>query len=238
MFRVGRWIRDVLGRLFGRRRTAVAEPSASRIEAPDRSVETDLLTDDDTLRALSRKASSLQINVNGRMNDIETRLFYRNLIRMDVAHRFPREKMTFVIDSADGRGAVIAEQLRRKGYGNIAVTAADAPREAEHRGDETLLEFYVAGLKYHVQPEEIALMSVGRQVTLHAEPDNPHDADAVAVIAGHRLIGYIPRQHNRDIAVLLRGGYGRSLRAAIIENNPDAPMHERLRVAVSILPRE
>lgn len=70
----------------------------------------------------------------------------------------------------------------------------------------------IVGTRFR-SPESIAALSrlvEGTRIELIAEPDNPHDADAVACCYRERdgshmyHLGYIPRNGNARIAVMLR----------------------------------
>ena len=70
-----------------------------------------------------------------------------------------------------------------------------------------LLDFAIAGGWYHGLCRTWKTLAVGERLVLRAEPENPCDANAVAV---HRadglMLGYVPRAANPPIARLLRGG--------------------------------
>jgi hypothetical protein len=47
----------------------------------------------------------------------------------------------------------------------------------------------------------------GTAIILRAEPDNPHDSNAIACHANGAHLGYIPRRHNAPIAEAVRKGW-------------------------------
>lgn len=72
------------------------------------------------------------------------------------------------------------------------------------------LEFWVTGARFY--PEGIAALGadpVGKPLTLVPEPENPHDANAVAVVVptahGDCRVGYIPRTLAREMRDVLSG---------------------------------
>lgn len=80
--------------------------------------------------------------------------------------------------------------------------------------------FAIAGGFYHGLRRVRGLLTPGMQLELRAEPSNPHDANAVAVLmpaagshAGLKL-GYLPRRGNREAALWL--ARGAVLRAEVI----------------------
>jgi hypothetical protein len=60
----------------------------------------------------------------------------------------------------------------------------------------------------------------GRPLTLKAEPDNPHDPNAVAVLlASGEVVGYVPR----DVAPRVAGGWS----AVVLRERRDSPRDPR-----------
>ncbi len=52
----------------------------------------------------------------------------------------------------------------------------------------------------------LAVLHPGEPLTLQRQPDNPHDANAVAVLAGRHIIGFIPRADAHQVAALIDAG--------------------------------
>lgn len=75
-----------------------------------------------------------------------------------------------------------------------------------------LFSFAVAGGFYHGLRHVRGLLAPGMRLDLRAEPFNPHDANAVAVLmpaTGQHAdlkLGYLPRSGNRAAAILLARG--------------------------------
>lgn len=87
----------------------------------------------------------------------------------------------------------------------VLLLAASAAR-AEVEPLEILQTSPLAGFQYHAGPALFPLMNVGDRLTLHREPDNPHDAKAVRVEWHGTQIGYAPRADNIDLARLMDRG--------------------------------
>jgi hypothetical protein len=68
------------------------------------------------------------------------------------------------------------------------------------------LDADVAGLAFHEAPALAAQLTPGTLLSLRREPDNPHDARAVAVFAGDAHLGFIPRRKNEMLSRLLDAG--------------------------------
>lgn len=85
----------------------------------------------------------------------------------------------------------------------VGVRAVSLPAHAA----TTLFDFAIAGGRFHRLEDVRDGLAGGERLLLRAEPENPHDANAVAV---HRadglMLGYIPRAANEPIARLLQQG--------------------------------
>jgi hypothetical protein len=93
----------------------------------------------------------------------------------------------------------------------------------------TILDCRIAGFAHHHGPRLWNALREGDPLTLAREPDNPHDARAVAVHWREARIGYLPRLANRAAARLL--DEGAALEARIARLYPDA-QYEPLRLEV------
>ncbi|WP_240099673.1 HIRAN domain-containing protein [Thermomonas flagellata] len=73
-------------------------------------------------------------------------------------------------------------------------------------GPEVLLYAHIAGYQYHAGPKIEAQLASGQPLELVREPDNPHDAQAVRLNWQGYKLGYVPREHNVEIAARLDAG--------------------------------
>lgn len=64
----------------------------------------------------------------------------------------------------------------------------------------------LAGFQYHAGRAVFPLLAVGDRLTLHREPDNPHDSKAIRVEWRGAMLGYAPRIDNVDLARLMDNG--------------------------------
>jgi hypothetical protein len=70
-----------------------------------------------------------------------------------------------------------------------------------------LFDFAIAGGSYHGLGEARPGLALGTRMRLVAEPLNPFDANAVAVVRADGLrLGYVPRSANPPVAALLAQG--------------------------------
>lgn len=96
-----------------------------------------------------------------------------------------------------------------------------------------LAETFIAGFYYHegMRPEVFRTLSMGQELILLREPENPHDNRAIAVCTiGGTKIGYIPRRLNKVPAAIADQGV--RISAEIVAIDPIAPAWERVRVRV------
>lgn len=70
-----------------------------------------------------------------------------------------------------------------------------------------VLDFAIAGGHYHGLGRVLATLAPGQTLRLAREPENPYDANAIAVLDGDGLkLGYLPRSANAPIAALMDTG--------------------------------
>lgn len=72
---------------------------------------------------------------------------------------------------------------------------------------KNLVSFHIAGFKSWDGALAINDLKVGQELELKAEPDNPFDANAVAIWAGKYKLGFVPREHNEMLALMLHFGH-------------------------------
>lgn len=77
--------------------------------------------------------------------------------------------------------------------------------------------FFIAGFQYHDGALALKKLKLGKKLELIAEPDNPHDPDAVAIYRKGVHLGYVPGDSNATIAQLLRFGHANVLECRIMQ---------------------
>jgi hypothetical protein len=97
-----------------------------------------------------------------------------------------------------------------------------------------LLDCHIAGFAYYDGLDVIDKLKLGTAVTLKAEPDNPHDPNAVAIYYGGVKLGYVPQAKNGCIGALLYFGHGDIVEARINCHNPEANAENQFRVAIKL----
>ena len=71
---------------------------------------------------------------------------------------------------------------------------------------QPLFDFCIAGGYYHALPEVLDELRPGVLLELVREPDNPYDANAIAVHWQGRRVGYVPREANTEVARMMDEG--------------------------------
>jgi hypothetical protein len=79
----------------------------------------------------------------------------------------------------------------------------------------------LAGFRYYAAGELWQELRVGDALMLEREPDNPHDANAVAVSWRGRKLGYVPRRDNAALAWALDRGERLSARVSRLAHHPN-----------------
>ncbi len=81
----------------------------------------------------------------------------------------------------------------------------------------------IAGTGHHCDEELGRRLVNAPALALVREPDNEHDADAIAVQLDGRKVGYIPRCHNPVLARLLDAGKCLHARVVSVHDPNDGP---------------
>lgn len=97
------------------------------------------------------------------------------------------------------------------------------------------MSFHVAGFSHWYGLEVADELKPGTSVSLVAEPDNPYDPQAVAVMYGTTKIGYVPADCNASIAQLLFFGHGSAFTAKVAQVNPTEHPEHQVRVTVFVV---
>lgn len=97
-----------------------------------------------------------------------------------------------------------------------------------------LLQSFVRGFKFYEGTTLLAAMHKGDMLELVREPDNDHDACAIALHFNNRKIGYIPREENEILSRLMDARVI-ELMAEITHLEPQAATWENVHIAVYVL---
>lgn len=97
-----------------------------------------------------------------------------------------------------------------------------------------LLTCPLAGFTYYDGLDVIGDLQLGAKLQLRAEPDNPYDANAVAVYFSNKKLGFIPRNQNSIISNLLNFGHGDILEARIASRDCTASPEGQFHISIKI----
>lgn len=93
-----------------------------------------------------------------------------------------------------------------------------------------LADFDIAGMRYWDGAFVLSEFRPGENLSLVAEPSNPHDPDAVAICWEGLKLGYIPRGENALPAQLLAFGHDDVLECRVLKVNERAETYHQVRV--------
>ncbi|MDR1605791.1 MAG: HIRAN domain-containing protein [Streptococcaceae bacterium] len=96
------------------------------------------------------------------------------------------------------------------------------------------LDFHIAGFTYYEGLDVIDQLILGQQVQLVAEPDNPHDPEAVAIYFQDKKLGYVPAVKNGLLSTLLYYGHGSIFESQIQFVSKESHPERQFRVVVKI----
>ena len=108
---------------------------------------------------------------------------------------------------------------------SISVPAPDCPPLMLNR-------FFVAGFQYHDGARVLPYLKPGQDLDLVAEPSNPHDRFAVAVLWQGSKLGYVPRTDNKHLSRLL--AQKAELFCRVIGTTPDENPWRAVKVEVGL----
>ena len=102
-------------------------------------------------------------------------------------------------------------------------------------GDRSVLiqDSPIAGFQFHRGDEIWPSLTVGAPLTLVREPNNRHDANAVAVYFQKDKLGYVPRGENSAIAQML--DRGEKLSGTINQLAVDEDPWQRVRFSIFLV---
>ena len=96
-----------------------------------------------------------------------------------------------------------------------------------------LLESPLAGYQYHRAQGVWPFLRVGEGLRLVREPQNPHDANAIAVYFKNDRLGYVPRAENRALAVMM--DHGERFLAHVGRLTDDADPWQRVSIRIELV---
>lgn len=110
----------------------------------------------------------------------------------------------------------------------------DSMRKQRFEPSRYFMDFHIAGFAYYDGLDVIDELKLGTPVTLVSEPDNPHDADAVAIYYKHKKLGYIPAGKNQLFTTFLYFSHTDIFEARIQMAKMDNHPERQFRVVVRV----
>lgn len=93
-----------------------------------------------------------------------------------------------------------------------------------------VLDFYVAGLQYHQEVDDLEGIEEDDIVYLVPEPDNEYDSNAVRVEdQDFGMLGYVPKKVNQQVKELMET---RAIKAKVFRCNPEKEPWKVLQIAL------
>ncbi|MGX7205298.1 HIRAN domain-containing protein [Enterococcus pingfangensis] len=109
-----------------------------------------------------------------------------------------------------------------------------ALKQHSYEKSRHFMDFHIAGFAYYEGIDVIEELTLGKPVSLVAEPDNPYDPEAVAIYYQDQKIGYVPKDKNEYLSKFLYFGHGEIFEAKIQYINKETHPERQFRVVVKI----
>jgi hypothetical protein len=97
--------------------------------------------------------------------------------------------------------------------------------------------FSIAGFTYWDGLEVFNELKIGTELTLEAEPTNGYDPNAVKILYGKTMLGYIPKEGNEEISMFLQLGYTDIFTAKISRITPECHPEKQIGVTIKVKKR-
>lgn len=101
-------------------------------------------------------------------------------------------------------------------------------------------EFHIAGVQYHDADLVWDRLAIGTRLRLVREDDNKYDTNAIAIVyrdechESDTLIGYVPRDENELMALLMDSGWKGIFDCRLSRINPEAHYEQQLSVKIRV----
>lgn len=98
--------------------------------------------------------------------------------------------------------------------------------------------FNIAGFTYCDGVDVFQDLKIGTKLNIKAEADNKYDANAIAIFYKDVKLGYIPKEANKEISILINSGYADIFEININKVNADAHPEEQIGVLVRVVEKK
>lgn len=94
--------------------------------------------------------------------------------------------------------------------------------------------FFIAGFQHYDGALVLSRLAPGCEIDLVTERDNPYDADAVALCYEGVKLGYIPRDKNSLVSLMLFYGHESAFSCRVMQVSPESDPWEQVRVGLYV----
>lgn len=95
-----------------------------------------------------------------------------------------------------------------------------------------LATYYIVGFQHWEGALVMSELQPGTELQIEPEPDNPHDANAVALRFKGVKLGYIPQDENDFVATASFYGHADLFEARVLQVDPEAGPWKQVRVGL------
>lgn len=95
--------------------------------------------------------------------------------------------------------------------------------------------FKVSGVQHWDAAKVMGELKTGDTLELVAEPDNPHDENAIALYAHGAKLGYVPADQNALLALLMFYGHASVFEVRLLKVDEDANPWDQLLVGLYVV---
>ena len=106
--------------------------------------------------------------------------------------------------------------------------------EAMYQPSRHLSTFFIAGFQHHDGALVINQMSIGDNIELCPEPDNPYDPESIALYFNGVMVGYVPADQNSLASTLFHFGHRDILECRILQVDKEAAPWKQVRVGMYV----
>lgn len=103
-----------------------------------------------------------------------------------------------------------------------------------YKPSRLLSSFYIAGFKYWDGALILDKLSIGNELQLVTESDNPHDPSAIAVLFSGVKLGYIPADENKEISIMMFYGHQDVFEARVLQIDKQAAPWKQVLVGLYV----
>lgn len=102
------------------------------------------------------------------------------------------------------------------------------------------MECHIAGRQYHEAGEVWDKLTIGTELYLELDKENPHDLNAVAILyrdpsnEEEYLLGYVPRAENKTLSMFLEMGHSDIFECKLCRKDEEAHYEQQLSVTIKI----